>query len=156
MLDLAADSLSPQTAPRALDSGVTLIADLREAEIRDLLSAYGARLVMMPCGRDIPGSYWGDSEAGLIESDVFVRTDTPAHRKILEESGQPIPTDMAMPDEVAEVGLAQLPHGPIYNWGQPNDVAGYAPNSPDERRARIIAIEEMSAGYTNRAEEPAS
>jgi hypothetical protein len=84
MLDLAADSLSPQTASRALDSGVTLIADLREAEVRDLLSAYGARLVMMPCGRDIPGSYWGDSEAGLIESDVFVRTDTPAHSLLHE------------------------------------------------------------------------
>jgi short-subunit dehydrogenase len=86
---------------------------------------------------------------------VLGRTDTPAHRKILEESGQPIPTDMAMPDEVAEVGLRQLPHGPIWNWGQPNDVAGMAPNSPDERRARIVAIEAMSAGYTNKAEEPA-
>ena len=79
------------------------------------------------------------------------RTDTPAHRRILEESGQPIPTDLAMPDEVAEVGLAQLPHGPIYNWGQPNDVAGYAPNSPDDRRARIVAIEAMSAAYAGKA-----
>lgn len=78
---------------------------------------------------------------------VLGRTDTPAHRKILEESGQPLPADMATSEEVAEVGLAQLPHGPIYNWGQPNDVAGMAPNSPDERRARIIAIEAMSAAY---------
>jgi short-subunit dehydrogenase len=79
---------------------------------------------------------------------VLGRTDTPAHRKILEESGQAIPTDMATPEEVAEVGLAQLPHGPLYNWGQTNDVAGYAPNSPDDRRARIVAIEAMSAAYT--------
>lgn len=83
---------------------------------------------------------------------VLGRTDTPAHRKILEESGQPIPTDMASAEEVAEVGLAQLPYGPIYNWGQPNDVAGMAPNSPDERRARIVMIEEMSASYTKRAD----
>jgi short-subunit dehydrogenase len=81
---------------------------------------------------------------------VLGRTDTPAHRKILEESGQPIPTDMAMPDDVARVGLAQLPHGPIYNWGQPNDVAGMAPNAPDDRRARIIAIEAMSAAYAGK------
>ncbi|MEZ5736224.1 MAG: SDR family NAD(P)-dependent oxidoreductase [Novosphingobium sp.] len=81
---------------------------------------------------------------------VLGRTDTPSHRKILEESGQPIPEDMAQPDEVAEVGLAQLPHGPIYNWGQTNDVAGMAPNSPDERRAKIVYIEEMSAAYTQR------
>lgn len=82
---------------------------------------------------------------------IMGRTDTPAHRKILEDSGQPIPADMATSDEVAEVGLAQLPHGPLYNWGQPNDVAGYAPNSPDERRARIVAIEAMSAAYTGKA-----
>jgi short-subunit dehydrogenase len=81
---------------------------------------------------------------------VLGRTDTPAHRKILEESGQPIPEDMASAGEVAEVGLAQLPHGPVYNWGQPNDVAGYAPNSPDDRRARILMIEQMSASYTKR------
>lgn len=81
---------------------------------------------------------------------VLGRTDTPAHRKILEESGQPIPADMASPEEVAEVGLRQLPHGPIYNWGQPNDVAGMAPNSPDERRAKIVMIEEMSRAYTAR------
>lgn len=78
---------------------------------------------------------------------VLGRTDTPAHRKILQESGQPIPTDMASPEEVAEIGLRQLPHGPIWNWGQSNDVAGYAPNSPDDRRARIVMIEEMSPSY---------
>ena len=83
---------------------------------------------------------------------VLGRTDTPAHRKILEESGQPIPADMASPEDVAEIGLRQLPHGPIWNWGQPNDVAGMAPNSPDERRARIVAIEAMSAAYAGRKE----
>lgn len=81
---------------------------------------------------------------------VLGRTDTPAHRKILEESGQPIPDGMASAEEVAAVGLAQLSHGPIYNWGQPNDVAGMAPNSPDQRRARIVMIEEMSQAYTGR------
>jgi hypothetical protein len=39
---------------------------------------------MMPSGVDIPGSYWGDAEAGLIESDVFVRADTPAHSLLHE------------------------------------------------------------------------
>ncbi len=79
---------------------------------------------------------------------ILGRTDTPAHRRLMERNGQPIPEGMATSEEVAEVGLAQLPHGPVYNWGQANDVAGYAPNSPDDRRARIIAIEEMSRAYT--------
>lgn len=76
---------------------------------------------------------------------ILGRTDTPAHRRLLESKGQPVPENMATPDEVARIGLAQLPHGPVYNWGQANDVAGYAPNSPDTRRARIVAIEKMSA-----------
>lgn len=78
---------------------------------------------------------------------VLGRTDTPSHRKILEESGQDVPEGMAMPDEVAEVGLRQLPHGPIWNWGQPNDVAGMAPNSPHDRRAKIVYIEQMTPSY---------
>lgn len=78
---------------------------------------------------------------------ILGRTDTPAHRKLMERNGQPIPADMATPEQVAEIGLARLAHGPDYNWGQTNDVAGYAPNSPDDRRARILAIEEMSRAY---------
>jgi uncharacterized protein len=78
---------------------------------------------------------------------VLGRTDTPSHRKILEGSGQPIPDNMAMPEEVAEAGLGEMPHGPIYNWGQPNDVAGMAPNSPDDRRAKIVYIEQMMPSY---------
>ncbi len=81
---------------------------------------------------------------------ILGRTDTPAHRKILKESGQPIPDNLASPVDVARIGLEQLPHGPIYNWGQPNDVAGYAPNSPDDRRARIVMIEKMSAAYAGK------
>jgi uncharacterized protein len=78
---------------------------------------------------------------------VLGRTDTPSHRKILEESGQAIPEGMAAPEDVAEVGLRQLPHGPIWNWGQENDVAGYAPNSPDDRRGKIVYIEQMMPSY---------
>lgn len=76
---------------------------------------------------------------------ILGRTDTPAHRQLLESKGQAVPDNMASPDEVARIGLAQLPHGPVYNWGQANHVAGYAPNSPDARRERIVAIEKMSA-----------
>jgi uncharacterized protein len=84
---------------------------------------------------------------------ILGRTNTPAHQRIYEATGKTFDaTGMADPADVARVGLEQLPHGPTYNWGQANDVAGYAPNSPDERRARIIAIEERSAGaYVKRA-----
>jgi short-subunit dehydrogenase len=81
---------------------------------------------------------------------VLGRTDTPSHRKILEESGQAIPEGMASPEEVAEVGLRQLPFGPIWNWGQTNDVAGYAAGSPDDRRAKIVYIEQMTPSYNTK------
>ena len=58
---------------------------------------------------------------------------------------------MASAVDVARVGLEQLPYGPVYNWGQTNDLAGYAPNSPDARRARIEAIEQKSAAYLRKA-----
>lgn len=75
---------------------------------------------------------------------VLGKTDTPAHRALLASRGVPVPTNMASPIEVAELGLAQLPHGPVYNWGQRNDVAGYAPSSPDARRERIRTIDRYS------------
>ena len=81
---------------------------------------------------------------------ILGRTDTPAHRRIIEASGQPVPQGMAQPEHVAEVGLTRLAHGPTYNWGQEDDVVGYAPNSPAQRRARIIAIEEMSTSYASK------
>jgi short-subunit dehydrogenase len=78
---------------------------------------------------------------------ILGRTDTPAHRKILEETGQPVPAGMADPEDVARLGLERLPHGPIQNWGETDDTIGMSPNSPAQRRARIVAIEQMSAAY---------
>lgn len=75
---------------------------------------------------------------------VMGQTDTPAYRALLAEKGLPHPENWASPADVARTGLAQLPHGPIFNWGQTNDVAGYAPNSPDARRARIAMIDQHS------------
>jgi short-subunit dehydrogenase len=82
-----------------------------------------------------------------VLSLILGRTDTPAHRRSLELAGMPIPGDLDRPEDVARTGLEQLPHGPVHNFGQPNDVAGSAPNSPDARRARIVAIEEISKAY---------
>jgi uncharacterized protein len=82
-----------------------------------------------------------------VLSLVLGQTDTPAYRALLAEKGRPLPETWASPVDVARIGLAQLPHGPIYNWGSSNDVAGFAPSSPDERRARILMIDKYS-GHT--------
>ena len=66
-------------AARAPTAAVVPLTALDHAQIDALLVAYGARLEQVPAGVDIPGSYWRDSEAGLIGSTVYVRADTPAH-----------------------------------------------------------------------------
>ena len=75
---------------------------------------------------------------------ILGQTDTPALRQLLSEKGLPAPDNLASPAAVARTGLARLPRGPLHNWGQGDDVAGMAPNSPDQRRARILAIDEAT------------
>lgn len=75
---------------------------------------------------------------------VLGRTDTPALRKLIAEKGLPLPGGLASPEEVAEIGMARLPHGPIYNWGQADEVQGFAPTSASVRRSRILKVEEAS------------
>ena len=75
---------------------------------------------------------------------VLGRTDTPALRALLAEKGLAVPRHLASPDAVAEGALARLPHGPTHNWGFADDVKGFGPTSPDQRRARIIAVDAAS------------
>jgi len=74
---------------------------------------------------------------------VMGQTDTPAFRKYMAEHGMPFPENAASPDEVARVGLARLPHGPIRNWGLEDEEAGYAGTSADARRAKVVATDAM-------------
>jgi short-subunit dehydrogenase len=72
---------------------------------------------------------------------ILGRTDTPAFRELLTEKGLPVPEDLASPEDVAAVGLERLPHGPVHNWGQDDDEAGFAPTSAATRRTRIQFID---------------
>lgn len=85
-----------------------------------------------------------------VLSYVLGRTDTPAHRELMEARGMPIPDDMAHPDDVARLGLERLPHGPIQNWGLADDDAGYAGSSAAARRQRVEAFAEMAAAYAKK------
>ncbi|MCW0412889.1 hypothetical protein NG831_16070 [Xanthomonas sacchari] len=51
---------------------------------RALLAGYGLTLHRVADGAAIPGSYWGEPEAGVIASDVYVRDDTPVHSLLHE------------------------------------------------------------------------
>ena len=52
--------------------------------LRSLLGNYELRLDIGPASAPIPGSYWGEPEAGLIGSTVHARPDTPLHSVLHE------------------------------------------------------------------------
>lgn len=41
---------------------------------------------MLPSGSAIPGSFWGEPEAGLVRDTLYIRSDTPLH-SALHEAG---------------------------------------------------------------------
>ncbi len=49
-----------------------------------LLGGFGLNLVRVAAGEAIPGSYWGDCEAGVIGACVYARDDTPVHSLLHE------------------------------------------------------------------------
>ena len=51
-----------------------------------LLARYGLALIEIADGNPIPGSFWGDEEAGIIGHTVYARGDTPLH-SLLHEAG---------------------------------------------------------------------
>jgi hypothetical protein len=61
---------------------------------RALLARYGLQLKQLPETANIPGSYWGAPEAGLIGTAVHARTDTPLH-SVLHEAAHVICMDEA-------------------------------------------------------------
>ena len=67
------------------NSDVIRLRDLGHEPVRYFLQRLGLALVIVDTERPIPGSFWGDEEAGLIENRLFARADTPIH-SILHEA----------------------------------------------------------------------
>ena len=67
-----------------MSSAITLCTTQHLRSLRLILERYGLRVEHVGLGIDIPGSYWGDSEAGLIGRTLFVRGDTPLHSALHE------------------------------------------------------------------------
>lgn len=66
-------------------AAVLRYCDIDQNEITTLLTRYQLEVHITENDQDIPGSYWGDEEAGLIGKRLYLRTDTPIH-SILHES----------------------------------------------------------------------
>jgi hypothetical protein len=57
---------------------------LDRAAVGSLLGRYGLDLRMVLIGQAIPGSYWGEAEAGLKGQTLYARADTPLHSVLHE------------------------------------------------------------------------
>jgi hypothetical protein len=62
-----------------------LLSGTDRTALTRLLLGFGLDLRQVQSAQLIPGSYWGESEAGLKGSTLFARLDTPLH-SILHES----------------------------------------------------------------------
>lgn len=61
------------------------LGDVNTNDVTRLLQRFGLHLELLPDATEIRGSYWGESEAGLIGDRLFARSDTPLH-SILHEA----------------------------------------------------------------------
>lgn len=65
---------------------VLRLSGINRVALASLLSRYGLQLTLVAPGERIPGSYWGDSEAGLRAECLYARLDTPVHSVLHEAS----------------------------------------------------------------------
>jgi len=63
---------------------VLRVGDIGFDEPRQLLHGFGLTLIEVAERQAIPGSYWGDTEAGIIGTTVYARVDTPVHSLLHE------------------------------------------------------------------------
>ena len=71
-------------ADPAGEASVLPCGELPPGSLQALVGRYGMTLAWVPPGESIPGSFFGDPEAGLIGMQLLVRADTPVHSALHE------------------------------------------------------------------------
>ncbi|WP_066097466.1 hypothetical protein [Xanthomonas massiliensis] len=66
------------------ETGVLRLRDIGWDAPAALLAGHGLALHRVGDAAPIPGSYWGEPEAGIIGCDVYARDDTPVHSLLHE------------------------------------------------------------------------
>ncbi len=59
-------------------------ADIDFLQLQQLLDRYGLIIHKAEDNKKIPGSWFGDPEAGIIKNNLYVRNDTPVHSALHE------------------------------------------------------------------------
>lgn len=82
------DDFDAPPGSRSVTVSVGTVLRLGQADrdaVAELVRRYGLELRRVPDGTAIPGSFWGDEEAGLLGTRLLARDDTPLH-SILHET----------------------------------------------------------------------
>lgn len=58
---------------------VRKVSDYSFSLLKSLFRPFQLKLNLTHLNQTIPGSYWGESEAGLIGNNLYIRPDTPIH-----------------------------------------------------------------------------
>ena len=69
-----------------LAADMLVLSGVDRVAVAMLLGRYGLRLGLVAPDEVIPGSYWGESEAGLQGDRLYARLDTPVHSVLHEAS----------------------------------------------------------------------
>jgi len=77
-----------------MNHDVLTCADLPSNALQQLLTPYDLEVVWVNDNVELPGSFWGDPEAGLITNRLYVRPTTPV-QSALHEACHYICMDMA-------------------------------------------------------------
>lgn len=75
--------MSESQHPSTTKPPVMLYSKVDQPALIKLLERYQMQLQVVN-SENIPGSFWGDEEAGLIGSKLYVRADTPLHSLLHE------------------------------------------------------------------------
>ncbi|MDG4866923.1 hypothetical protein P8631_02750 [Guyparkeria sp. 1SP6A2] len=131
------------------EAAVLRLSDLPNGALDALVARYGLALEWVAPGAVIPGSFWGDDEAGIIGATVYVRPDTAVHSALhefahivcMDEARRATAHTDAVSDDIEEEAVCYL------QILMADHVAGFG---------RERALADMQAwGYTFRVGTPA-
>ncbi len=63
---------------------VLLCSEIDLDHLQSLLARYGMEVTMVTTSKPIPGSFWKDTEAGLIGNTLYISENTPVHSALHE------------------------------------------------------------------------
>jgi hypothetical protein len=76
--------MTPNTSMSDTTADICSCDDAVMDDLSWLLSRFGLTLARVPAREPIPGTFWGEPEAGLIRNKLYLRCDTPVHSALHE------------------------------------------------------------------------